>query len=528
MSYRNPQIVQPAKVGEIYGAGIAQFGKNISKGIDAYALKQEKILKEQQAELKKQQDLYNKVDFEKAQMTANFQQKTKKYQLSDQLRPIADQAIKNFGDAKIALLTETDPAKRAEYNKMLQNSYSTLIDAEAFVGALQADSQDYLSIQNAGEIGITKGIAATGADATINQEFLQTISAMKLDGSINITQDPEDGSLNVTAYRGDGSEIRSLNSTKYLQSGNSLIYDIPDTNTEFLKDVDKQVLNDRGGFKDEFIGEFESTTLTIGNDKYNQTYRKVNTDAVVKAAAPAIQGQVASYNAMTNQQKEDVWANQLNKNRSEALTATDEQIAKAYQELLIKDIGTQPGLTTINGEYALASNPTKITAPTPSKPSKPTVREIKAENMANLISSVPSVFKLKLNPAGVPTSESFNAKIEIPEVTNPDTGKKEKDDKKFKDNIESLGFNVIDVSKSKEDDTIIGYDIEMKGKTSGTYKLDFNDLPTIKEFYNELLIISGYDPKEAKDVNKEILNILTIRGFEPTEAEKSIKGKFDK
>ena len=166
MSYRNPQIVQPAKVGEIYGAGIAQFGKNISKGIDAYALKQEKILKEQQAELKKQQDLYNKVDFEKAQMTANFQQKTKKYQLSDQLRPIADKAIKNFGDAKIALLTETDPAKRAEYNKMLQNSYSTLIDAEAFVGALQADSQDYLSIQNAGEIGITKGIAATGADAS--------------------------------------------------------------------------------------------------------------------------------------------------------------------------------------------------------------------------------------------------------------------------------------------------------------------------------------------------------------------------
>ena len=77
MSYRNPQIVQPNKVGQIYGAGLASFGQNVAKGITAYALKQEKIRKEQEAELKKQQDLYNKVDVEKAQMTANFLQKTK-------------------------------------------------------------------------------------------------------------------------------------------------------------------------------------------------------------------------------------------------------------------------------------------------------------------------------------------------------------------------------------------------------------------------------------------------------------------
>ncbi len=42
MSYRNPQIVQPAKVGEIYGAGIAQLGKSISQGIDAYDFKTRK------------------------------------------------------------------------------------------------------------------------------------------------------------------------------------------------------------------------------------------------------------------------------------------------------------------------------------------------------------------------------------------------------------------------------------------------------------------------------------------------------
>ena len=527
MSYRNPQIVQPAKVGEIYGAGIAQLGKSISQGIDAYALKQEKIRKEQEAELKKQQNLYNQVDFEKAKMSANFTQKTRDYQLSSQLKPIADNAIKNYGDAKIALLNETNPAIRAELNKKLQNSYSTLINAEAYVKALQGDIGKYISINNAQEIGITKGIAATGADAIINQEFMQNISAMSDGGTIKMNQ-LEDGSIDLTAYRKDGSEIRTLNSAKYLQSGNSLIYDIPATDVEFLKDVDKQILTNKGNIKKEFLSDPKSRIIKTDAGSFNQFYETVDVDAIVKASSSTLVGQVAAYNAMTAQQKEDVWANQLGENRSEALTATDEDIAAAYQNLLVQSLKEQDAFDNFDGKLVSVGGMTKITPPTSPKPGKPTVREIKAENMANLISSVPSVFKLKLNPAGVPTPESFNAKIEIPEVTNPDTGKKEKDDKEFKDNIESLGFNVIDVSKSKEDDTIIGYDIEMKGKTSGTYKLDFNDLPTIKEFYNELLIISGYDPKEAQDVNKEILNILTIRGFEPTEAGKSIKGKFDK
>lgn len=512
MSYRNPQIVQPNKVGQIYGAGLASFGQNVAKGITAYALKQEKIRKEQETELKKQQDLYNKVDVEKAQMTANFLQKTKQYRLSDELRPIATEAIQNYGDAKIALLTETNPSQRAFYNKQLQQSYTTLIDADAFVKAVQGDIKDYSDIKNAQEIGITKGIAATGADATINQEFLQSLSGLDLNGNMKITK-ADDGSLNLTAYRGDGSEIRTLNSTKYLQSGNSLIYNIPDTATEFLKDVDKQVLNDKGTFKDEFIGDFESQTITIGNNKYNQTYRKVDTDAVVKAAAPAVQAQIAGYNALTNQQKEDVWANQLGQDRNTALTATPEQIAAAYQNLVIKDIGTQPGLTTIQDEYVLASNPQLIKPTTPPKPTKPTQRLVKATDMATLISDSPSIFPLKLNPAGVPTTASFNAKIEIPETTNADTGKKERDDKEFKNNVEKLGFNVIDATD--DNDTLVGYDIELKGAKSGTYKLSFDDLPTIKEFYNELLIISGYNPKEAKDVNDEILNILTVRGYQP-------------
>lgn len=360
MSYRNPQIVQPAKVGEIYGAGIAQLGSTIAKNIDAYALKQEKIRKEQQAELKKQQNLYNKVDFEKAKMSANFDQKTREFQLSDQLRPIADQAIKNYGDSKIALLTVTNPQERDYYNKMLQQSYSTLIGAESYVKALQADIGEYTSINNAQEIGITKGIAATGADATINQEFMQNISAMTPGGTIKMNQ-LEDGSLDLTAYRADGSEIRTLNSSKYLQSGNTLIYDIPATDVEFLKDVDKQILTNKGNVKKEFLSDPKSRIIKTDAGSFNQFYQTVNTDAIVKASSSTLIGQVAGYNAMTPQQKEDVWANQLNQNRSTALIASDEDIAAAYQNLLIEDLKQQDAFDSVNGELVSIGQMTKIT-----------------------------------------------------------------------------------------------------------------------------------------------------------------------
>ena len=189
MSYRNPQIIQPSKEGQIIGAGIARFGQQIGQGIDKFAKEQERLRKEQLAELKKEQDLFNKVDLEKAKMNANFQQQTKKYELSNELRPIADGAIQQYGDAKIALLTETNPQNRAYYNKQLQGAYTTLIDAEAFVGSMQTDGKSYLDIQNKNELGYTKGIAGeTEAERLINQEFLQVASGRQVGGTVKMVQ----------------------------------------------------------------------------------------------------------------------------------------------------------------------------------------------------------------------------------------------------------------------------------------------------------------------------------------------------
>ena len=493
MSYRNPQIVQPAKVGEIYGAGIAQLGSTIAKNIDAYALKQEKIRKEQQAELKKQQNLYNKVDFEKAKMSANFDQKTREFQLSDQLRPIADQAIKNYGDSKIALLTVTNPQERDYYNKMLQQSYSTLIGAESYVKALQADIGEYTSINNAQEIGITKGIAATGADATINQEFMQNISAMTPGGTIKMNQ-LEDGSLDLTAYRADGSEIRTLNSSKYLQSGNTLIYDIPATDVEFLKDVDKQILTNKGNVKKEFLSDPKSRIIKTDAGSFNQFYQTVNTDAIVKASSSTLIGQVAGYNAMTPQQKEDVWANQLNQNRSTALIASDEDIAAAYQNLLIEDLKQQDAFDSVNGELVSIGQMTKITPVTTKETKDSRSEKTRKESIATIYENIQEAspnLGIGMNQAGV-----FTGSVDLiidedgKDIINP----------KVSDALDRIGLETVQFLGPEDDDNITdSVKIKLAG-TPNTKAIEFKKSMSAQEFVNKVLKLSGATPGEAKDI----------------------------
>ena len=493
MSYRNPQIVQPAKVGEIYGAGIAQLGSTIAKNIDAYALKQEKIRKEQQAELKKQQNLYNKVDFEKAKMSANFDQKTREFQLSDQLRPIADQAIKNYGDSKIALLTVTNPQERGYYNKMLQQSYSTLIGAESYVKALQADIGEYTSINNAQEIGITKGIAATGADATINQEFMQNISAMTPGGTMKMNQ-LEDGSLDLTAYRADGSEIRTLNSSKYLQSGNTLIYDIPATDVEFLKDVDKQILTNKGNVKKEFLSDPKSRIIKTDAGSFNQFYQTVNTDAIVKASSSTLIGQVAGYNAMTPQQKEDVWANQLNQNRSTALIASDEDIAAAYQNLLIEDLKQQDAFDSVNGELVSIGQMTKITPVTTKETKDSRSEKTRKESITTVYENIqeasPSL-GIGMNQAGV-----FTGKVDL--IINEDG--KDIINPKVSDALDRIGLETVQFLGPEDNDNITdSVKIKLAG-TPNTKAIEFKKSMSAQEFVNKVLKLSGAKAGEAKDM----------------------------
>ena len=147
MSYRNPQIVQPSKAGEIYAQAIAGFGKQAAGTIQAIGDKKRTEEKAANAEAEVNRQIYNKIDIENAEMQADMTQKIKDFQLRDQLAPILTQAIEGYGDAKIALLTEKNPEMRAFYKKEMQKSYATMMDAKTFTESIQGDVGRYSTIK---------------------------------------------------------------------------------------------------------------------------------------------------------------------------------------------------------------------------------------------------------------------------------------------------------------------------------------------------------------------------------------------
>ena len=187
MSYRNPQIVQPSKAGEIYAAAIGNFGKQVAGTIQAIGDKKRAEEKAANAEAEVNRQIYNKIDIENAEMQADMTQKIKDFQLRDQLAPILTQAIEGYGDAKIALLTEKNPEMRAFYKKEMQKSYATMMDAKTFTESIQGDVGRYSTIKNGADFGSTVGIAGNEIDTqATNQMFLAAISGKLPNSTISM------------------------------------------------------------------------------------------------------------------------------------------------------------------------------------------------------------------------------------------------------------------------------------------------------------------------------------------------------
>ena len=362
MSYRNPQIVQPSKAGEIYAAAIGNFGKQVAGTMQAIGDKKRAEEKAANAEAEVNRQIYNKIDIENAEMQADMTQKIKGFQLRDQLAPILTQAIEGYGDAKIALLTEKNSEMRAFYKKEMQKSYATMMDAKTFTESIQGDVGRYSTIKNGADFGNTVGIAGNEIDTqATNQMFLAAISG-KLPNSTISMQLNKNGGIDLTAFA-DGKPIRTINSTKYGQSGNELIFDAPDTITEMQKELDAQIKNDAGGLSSDFISDPEIRRFATGKDNFQQQINRIDVNGIINKGTDVFKGQAAAFDAMSNQRKAFVWRNQLNQNTGYegALNATPEQIAQAYKDVARTELLKEAKIDSaeINGEtvYFQGSKP---------------------------------------------------------------------------------------------------------------------------------------------------------------------------
>lgn len=374
MSYRNPQIVQPSKAGEIYAQAIAGFGKQAAGAMQAVGDKRRAEEKALNAEAEVNRQIYNKIDIENAEMQADMTQKIKDFQLRDQLAPILTKSIEDYGDAKIALLTEKNPEMRAQYKAQLQKSYATMLDAKTFTESIQGDAGRYSTIDNGAEFGSTLGLAGEGEEAQeTNQMFLAAISGRLPNGSITMRLNPE-GGIDLTAMN-NGKPIRTVNSLKYGQSGNELIFDAPDTITEMQKEVDAQIRNDAGGLKKEYIKDPEIRRFTSGKDNFEQQINRIEVDRILNAGDSSFKGQAAAFGKMNNQQKAFVWKNQLKQGSGYkgALGATPQQIEQAYKDVARTELLKEAEIDseTINGEivYFQGSKP-QLVKPAKDEPPK--------------------------------------------------------------------------------------------------------------------------------------------------------------
>jgi len=501
MSYRNPQIVQPSKAGEIYAQAIAGFGKQAAGAIQAVGDKKRAEEKALNAEAEVNRQIYNKIDIENAEMQADMTQKIKDYQLRDQLAPILTQSIENYGDAKIALLTEKNPEMRAQYKAQLQKNYATLMDAKTFTESIQGDAGRYSSISNGAEFGSTLGIAGEGIEAqATNQMFLAAISGRLPNGNITMQLNPE-GGINLTAIV-DGKPIRTVNSLKYGQSGNELIFDAPDTITEMQKEVDAQIRDDAGGLKKEYIKDPEIRRFTSGKDNFEQQINRIEVDRILDAGDSSFKGQAAAFSAMNNQQKAFVWKNQLKQGSGYegALGATPQQIEQAYKDVARTELLKEAKIDseTINGEivYFQGSTPklikpakvnvktTKLTAAQEKEKRREENIEVKESSIENFLTKL----DVKRNPAGL-----FMGKIDMGDIS-------------IQDKIIESGFSVSSIKAKQteeqkynnEDPEIIGYKLKPEGKAStSSFEVLLNVTP--QKLMQKMLLSIGATEKEAKE-----------------------------
>jgi hypothetical protein len=121
--YENPPIIQPSRGSEIVSAAIVNAANSLSQGLLMAGERRRQEQKERRLTIQKLQDKKNETDLlynEKMSDWALKQPDTNKA-VDEKIRKIVQEKIVLAADSRIALLNETNPAKRQEYLKNIRN-----------------------------------------------------------------------------------------------------------------------------------------------------------------------------------------------------------------------------------------------------------------------------------------------------------------------------------------------------------------------------------------------------------------------
>ena len=274
--YENPPIINFTEGYNKVTEGIVNASKSISEALIRRG-------ERERLTIEKLQQQKNETDLAYNSKLAEWDAKTPigNDELNSKIHGLLQQKIQLAADSRIALLSETDNAKRAEYLKHIRNADVFMSNASNFAKNIAMDTATWRENASAITVGSQNGWVVNGKDAqeigarTGAIEILGGLDQLYEDHSIDIEDTGDSFKLKIKGRRkgsAEGFEL-PIDARSYLSSdegGAGGFLQKVENLDEFTKMSKKNIVDEKGNLKENFLSQnFESAKI---NDKYQIVY----------------------------------------------------------------------------------------------------------------------------------------------------------------------------------------------------------------------------------------------------------------
>lgn len=305
--YENPPIIQPGRGSEMVSASIADAASSISKALIERGERKRQEEKERKLTIQKLQDRKNETDLLYSEKLADW--KTKQTHTDDgidkQVYGIMENEIRNAADSRIALLNETNPAKRQEYLKTIRNANVLLDSSATFAKSIAGQTATWRLNTKGIKVGEVGGHFVNGStpeeilDNTAGIEILGGMNGRYIDPKVNVEKDEDGDGLILTVTGKHKEDNRDINFKIYsknfdkseTEGENGLLVPVESLDT-FHTQAKEDIVDKKGNIYDGYLTEvretydLDSSGTSGGNgrDVYQITNgRRLQVDAAKKA-----------------------------------------------------------------------------------------------------------------------------------------------------------------------------------------------------------------------------------------------------
>jgi hypothetical protein len=285
--YENPPIINFTEGYNKVTEGIISASRSISEALIRRG-------ERERLTIEKLQQQKNEVDLAYNSKLSEWDAKTPigNDELNSKIHGLLQQKIQLAADSRIALLSETDNAKRAEYLKHIRNADVFMSNASTFAKNIAMDTATWRENAAAITVGAQNGWVVNGKDAkeiearTGAVEILGGLNQLYDDHSIDIEDTGDSFKLKIKGKRKGSEEGFELpiDARSYISSdegGAGGFLQKVENLDEFTKMSKKNLVDDKGNLKENFLSQNIETAKI--NNQYQIVYgQRLDTEGIRK------------------------------------------------------------------------------------------------------------------------------------------------------------------------------------------------------------------------------------------------------